>query len=111
MGKAASRTRLWGSSDLTGGPVDQVFTQVRHAVPGVIIKRLAARHAGDDDNVYFLGDESAVDRVQVDTATDGQPPFLVEADDRVVTSEVAEAVATVVAWLGSGDVGSGDDFA
>jgi hypothetical protein len=52
-----------------------------------------------------------MDRVQVDTGPGGQPPFLVEADDRVVTSEVAEAVATAVGWLGSGDVGSGDDFA
>jgi len=77
----------------------------------VIIERLAVTNPVDDDNVYFVGDESAVDRVQVDTGPDGQPPFLIEADDRVVTSEVAEAVATVVAWLGSGDVGPGDDFA
>jgi hypothetical protein len=96
---------------LTGGAVDQVFAQVRHAMPGVLIERLMVTHAGDDDNVYFLGDELTMDRVQVDTGPGGQPPFLVEADDRVVTSEVAEAVATAVGWLGSGDVGSGDDFA
>ncbi|WP_055588354.1 hypothetical protein [Peterkaempfera griseoplana] len=96
--------------DLTGGPVDQVFSQVRRAVPGLVIERLAVTHAGDDDNVYFLGDEGIRDRVQLDTGPAGQPPFLVEADSRMVTSEVAEAVATVVAWLGS-DVGPGDDLA
>lgn len=96
---------------MTGGPVDEVFAQVSRVVPGVIVERLAVTNAGDDDNVYFVGDESAVDRVQVDTGPGGQPPFLIEADGRMVTSEVAEAVATVVAWLGSGDVCSGDDFA
>ncbi|MFI1097829.1 hypothetical protein [Streptomyces sp. NPDC020917] len=59
---------------------------------------------GDDDNVYFLGDASVPDRVQLDTWPDGQPPFVVEADARVETSDVAEAVAIAVAWLGPGDV-------
>ncbi|MEU4091716.1 hypothetical protein [Streptomyces sp. NPDC026673] len=76
----------------------------------MIIERLAVAHANDDDNVYYLGDAAILDRVQLDTGPDGQPPFLVEADDRVVTSDVAEAVAAVSRGLGSGDVDLGDDL-
>ncbi|MEU1618495.1 hypothetical protein ABZ479_14505 [Streptomyces sp. NPDC005722] len=111
MGRALGHTQSWGPGDLTGGPVDQVFAQVRRDVPGLVVERLAVTHAGDDDNVYFLGDESVLDRVQLDTGPGGQPPFLVESDDRVVTSEIAQVVAVVCAWLGSGDVRAGDDFA
>lgn len=110
MGRALSRTRSWGQGDLTGGLVDQVFAQVRQAVPGVIIERLAVTRASDDDNVYFLGVGAVLDRVQFDSGPGGQPPFLVEADRRVVTSDVADAVAAVSAGLGSGNVGSGDDL-
>ncbi|MFE1875657.1 hypothetical protein ACFW9N_33130 [Streptomyces sp. NPDC059496] len=111
MGRASCRTRSWGQGDLTGGLVDQVFTQVRQAVPGLAIERLAVTRASDDDNVYFLGVGAVLDRVQVDTGPGGQPPFLVETGScRVVTSEVAEAVAAVSAGLGSGDAGSGDDL-
>jgi hypothetical protein len=110
MGRASSHTRSWGPGDLTGGLVDQVFAQVRDAVPGLIIERLAVAHASDDDNVYYLGDGAILDRVQLDTGPGGQPPFLVEADDRVVTSDVAEAVAAVSRGLGSGDVEFGDDL-
>ncbi|MDK9501308.1 hypothetical protein QEZ40_000586 [Streptomyces katrae] len=106
-----SRTRSWGQGDLTGGLVDQVFAQVRQAVLGVIIERLAVTRASDDDNVYFLGEGAVLDRVQFDTGPGGQPPFLVETDScRVVTSNVAEAVAAVSAGLRSGDVGFGDDL-
>ncbi|MDX3078081.1 hypothetical protein [Streptomyces sp. MI02-7b] len=76
----------------------------------MIIERLAVAHANDDDNVYYLGDAAILDRVQLDTGPDGQPPFLVEADDRVVTSDVAEAVAAASRGLGSGDVDFGDDL-
>lgn len=97
------RTRQWGPDDLAGGPVDQVFAQVRARVPGLAVARLAVAHAGDDDNVYFLGGSSAPDLVQVDTGPGGLPPFLVEADGRagrVTARGVAEAVAAVVARLG-----------
>ncbi|MFD5142425.1 hypothetical protein [Streptomyces sp. NPDC058401] len=105
-----SRTRLWEQGDLTGGPADQLFAQVRQAVPGVVIERLAVTHPADDDNVYFLGVGAVLDRVQLDTGPGGRPPFLIEADCRVVTSDVTEAVAAVSAGLGSGDVGLGDEL-
>ncbi|MFG2335376.1 hypothetical protein [Streptomyces yangpuensis] len=110
MGRALS-TRSWEQGDLTGGPADQIFAEVRQTVPGLIIERLAVTRPADDDNVYFLGDGAVLDRVQVDTGPDGQPPFLVETDfSRVETSDVVEAVAAVSAGLRSGDLGSGDDL-
>ncbi|MGW6618372.1 hypothetical protein ACWGA0_33575 [Streptomyces erythrochromogenes] len=109
MGRALSRS--WEHGDLTGGPVDQVFAAVRQAVSGVIAERLAVTRASDDDNVCFLGVGTVLDRVQLDTGPGGQTPFFVETDScRVVTSDVAEAVAAVSAGLGSGDVGAGDDL-
>ncbi|MFJ8208989.1 hypothetical protein [Streptomyces sp. NPDC096033] len=77
----------------------------------MIIERLAVTRTSDDDNVFFLGVGAVLDRVQFDTGPGGQPPFLVETDScRVVTADVAEAVAAVSAGLRSGDVGSGDDL-
>jgi hypothetical protein len=103
------RGRPWGPDDLTGGPVDQVFAQVRRVVPRLVVERLQVMHPGDDDNVYFLGDEHGLDRVQVDTCPGGRPPFLIEAGERFETSDAAEAAAAVASWLGSGSVGTGDD--
>jgi len=103
------RGRPWGPDDLTGGPADEVFARVRAAVPGVVVERLQVMHPGDDDNVYFLGDGHGLDRVQVDTCPGGRPPFLIEAEARFETSDVAGAAAVVASWLGSGSVGAGDD--
>jgi hypothetical protein len=103
------RGRPWGPDDLTGGPVDEVFAQVRVVVPGLVVERLQVMHPGDDDNVYFLGDEHGLDRVQIDTCSGGRSPFLIEAGERFETSDVAEATAAVASWLGSGSVGAGDD--
>jgi hypothetical protein len=42
----------------------------------------------------------ALDRVQIDTAPDGQPPFLiVDATRRFETSDSTEAAALIAAWL------------
>ncbi|MET8963609.1 hypothetical protein ABZX69_29785 [Streptomyces sp. NPDC004074] len=41
-----------------------------------------------------------MDRVPLDIHPGGRPPFFLEADGRVRTSDVTEAV---VAWLRSGD--------
>ncbi|MEU8760080.1 hypothetical protein [Streptomyces sp. NPDC048659] len=62
-------------------------------------------------NAYFLGVGTVLNRVQLDTGPGGQPPFLVETDScRLVTSDVAEAVAAGVAGLGAGDGGSADEL-
>ena len=115
MGRSPSRGRPWGPGDLAGGPIDEVFGQVRALVPDLVIERLTVTHPGDDDNVYFLGDDQGLDRVQVDTGLSGLPPFLIEtlfaADGVLMTSDVAEAVEVVVARLVSGHVGPGDDLA
>ena len=94
------RRRWLGPDDLVGGSLDEVFAGVRRAVPGLIVERLRVTHPGDDDNVYFLGDERGPVRVQVDTFPDGEPPFVIEARDRVETSDVAAAIAVICAWLG-----------
>jgi hypothetical protein len=100
MNSAMRRGRPWGPDDLIGGPVDEVFAAVRRAVPGLTVERLKVTHAADDDNVYFLGDERGLDRVQVGTAPGGEPPFLIEADDRVEVSDVAEAAGAICTRLG-----------
>jgi hypothetical protein len=109
MGSFARRGRPWGPGDLTGGPVDEVLARVRAVVPGLVVERLHVAHPADDDNVYFLGDERGLDRVQVDTGGGGRPPFLIEAEGQFETSDVAEAVAVVSSWLGAGDVAASDD--
>jgi hypothetical protein len=111
MGSAVDRRRWLGPGDLIGGSLDEVLAGVRRVVPGLIVERLSVTHPGDDDNVYFLGDERGLDQVQVDTVPDGEPPFLIEADDRVETSDIAEAIAVICAWLGSGNVRAGDALA
>jgi hypothetical protein len=111
MGGAVDRRRWLGPDDKVGGSLDEVFAGVRRVVPGLIVERLSVTHPGDDDNVYFLGDERGLDRVQVDTFPEGEPPFLIEADERVETSDIEEAIAVICAWLGSGDVRPGDDLA
>jgi hypothetical protein len=107
-----TRGRPWDSDDLTGGPFDEILAQVREVVPGLVVERLQGSYPADDDNVYFLGDERGLDRVQIDTCPGGRPPFLVEAEDRdgerFETSDVAEAAAAAVSWLGSG--GAGEDL-
>ena len=90
---------------MTGGPVDEVLARVRVVVPGLVVGRLQVTHPTDDDNVFLLGDEHGVDRVQIDTGADGRPPFRIEAEERLATSDVAEAAAVVSSWLG--DVGTG----
>lgn len=52
MGGLPGRGRSWGPGDPTGGPVDEVFSRVRRAVPALLVERLEAAHPGDDDHVY-----------------------------------------------------------
>lgn len=111
MSGGVDRRRWLGPDDKVGGSLDEVVAGVRRVVPGLIVERLSVTHLGDDDNVYFLGDERGHDRVQVDTFPTGEPPFLIEADRRVETSDTEEAIGVIYAWLGSGHVHPGDDLA
>jgi hypothetical protein len=96
---APRRDRHWTASDRTDGPVDQVFDQLRRKVPGLIVERLQVTHAADDDNLYFVGDEYGRDRIQIETAPNGEPPFLIENGGRSQTSDTAEAVIHIDRWL------------
>jgi hypothetical protein len=84
-----------GDLDPTGGPVDQVFDQLRRLVPDLIVERLRVTHPGDDDNLWFIGDGQGRDRVQIETYPGGRPPFLIENGGRSETSDVAEAVLRI----------------
>ncbi len=87
------RGRPWGPADRTGGPLDQVLDEVRRYCPDLVVERLP------DDNIYFLGDEFGLDRVQVACAAEGRPPFLVEDGGAIETSDAAEAAAVIRSWL------------
>jgi hypothetical protein len=89
----------WTADRRTGGPLDDVLDAVRAQVPWLVIERLTVTHPVDDHNVYFLGDAEDYNRVQVDTSPNGQPPFLIEGTERLETSDLAEAIATIVTWL------------
>jgi hypothetical protein len=104
-------TRPWGEGDLTGGPLDEVLQLVRRAVPDLLVERLVVSRPGDDDNVYFLGRALGGDQVQIDTASRGQPPFLLEAAVRAETSDARQAADMVVRVLRSGHFRPGDDAA
>ena len=66
-----------------------------------MVERLQVRHPGDGDNAYFIGDPSGMDRVQIDTGLNGQPPFIIEAHERFETSNPAQASAIIHDWLTS----------
>jgi hypothetical protein len=88
-------------------PVDEVFRRVRASVPGVRVERLSVKFPADDDNVWWVwtGAErrlDAVRSVQIDSASDGAPPFLIEGDgdgERLETKDAAVAVAAILRWL------------
>lgn len=71
-------------------------------IPGLIVERLQVTHPADDDNVYFIGDEDGLDRIQLDTFPDGQPSFYIENGGRHQTSEVAEAASIIGSYLKQG---------
>jgi len=86
----------------TQRPIDQVFDHLRREIPDLVVERLQVTHAGDDDNVYFVGDGSRRDRIQIDTAPGGQPPFVIENGGRSETSTLAEAFRIIKSWLRQG---------
>ncbi|GAA3219787.1 hypothetical protein ACFO1B_17865 [Dactylosporangium siamense] len=93
------RGRNWQPTERTGGPIDEVFDNLRQNIPHLLIERLDVTHPSDDDNVYFLGVSPRPDLVQIDTAPHGQPPFIIEADQRIVTDDPLHAATTTRAWL------------
>ncbi len=109
MSRPPRRGRPWLASDRTGGPADAVLDLVRARHAGLVVERWTVVHAGDDDNVYFLGDAGRLDAVQVDTSSDGRPPFLIAGDDseQYVTSDPVSAAATIVALLDGEPVSTG----
>lgn len=95
------RGEKWTAADRTGGPLDEVFDQLRERVPGLVIERLQVMYPADDDNVFFIGDQHGLDRVQIDTCPAGEPPFLVENENegRHQTSDPAGAATIIQGWL------------
>ena len=73
--------------------------QVALLIPGLIVERLQVTHPADDDNVYFIGDEHGLDRIQLDTHEDGQPPFYIENGGVHQTSDVSQAVNIICSYL------------
>ena len=90
-----NRGRPWTTSDRTGGPIDDVFDQLHEQVPGLVVERLEVTHSGDDNNVYFIGDQHHADLIQVDTHPNGHPPFLIENGGRHHTTDTTKAVAVI----------------
>jgi len=92
------------SSYLSGGPVDQVFARLRDFTAHISVEWLQVKHPGaDDDNLWFirLGNDAATE-VQIETAANGEPPFLIEGmadNQRLRTSDIDEAAATIEHWL------------
>ena len=99
MTRPPQRGQPWTAADRTGGPLDEVLDRLRAQIPDLIVERLQQLHPGDDDNVYFLGDRSGLDRVQIDTAPGGHPPFLIAADQTVETSDSARATDLIRSLL------------
>ena len=85
-----------------GGALDHILDALRQLHPDLVVERLGKTHPADDDNVYFLGLGEILDIVQVDTYPKGQPPFIVESDDRVDTVDPSEALTLIEARLERG---------
>jgi hypothetical protein len=90
--RGMSGSRPWSLQDRTGGDLDFLLERICAVYPDVRVERLTGTHSADDDNVYWLR-RGAVE-VQIDTAPDGSPPFVIESDfpgSRVHTSDTEHA--------------------
>jgi hypothetical protein len=88
----------------TGGPIDAVFASLHAAMASLSIERLQVRNPNDDNNLWFISAAGLPDDIQIDAHPGGQPPFLIEGNgegQRLSTSDVDEAVATILSWLAS----------
>jgi hypothetical protein len=101
----AMRGRPWTAGDRTGGPLDGVLDQLRAKIPGLVVERLEMPHPADDDNVFFIGNDTVLDQVQIDCTDGGQPPFVVEGtitidgDRQIRTSDPDATAARVIALM------------
>jgi len=95
-----ARGKRWTTADRTGGPFDLVVAAVRRIAPSAVVEQLVGTHPADDDNVFWFGPTDNPGRVQVDTRPQGRPPFLIEAEQRFVTDDPAEAASIILAWFG-----------
>lgn len=102
--------RTWVAADRTGGPLDEVFDQLRSKFEELVIERLVKTHPADDDNVYWLtigppqrGPHHPWEEVQVDTAEGGCLPFLLEGKrdlgERITANDPQQALAHLDLWL------------
>jgi uncharacterized iron-regulated membrane protein len=92
-------SRLWRSNDRTGGLIDDILSSVRSRFPDTVVSRLVGTHAADDDNVFWVRRGGV--EVQIDTASAGDPPYVVKSDGlgtRLNTDD-ADAVAACVKRL------------
>jgi hypothetical protein len=88
----------WGSSDVTGGPVDEVFAALRRSFADLKIERLTVAHPADDDNVWFITRGTV--ELQIDSMPDGAPPFLLESESERERAEDADAaIERLTEWL------------
>jgi hypothetical protein len=100
--------RMWGARDRTGGPIDEVFADLRGEFPDLVIERLVGTYPADDDNVFWLSIGPSLrfrgkESLQVDTYPGGRPPFLMEGErQRGEYSEAKnapDALALLRNWL------------
>jgi hypothetical protein len=93
------KTVFWGPADTTGGPLDEVFDFLRAVFPELRIERISLTRPADDNNVWYLSLRGSRE-VQLDSAPNGEPPFLIESDfARERTNETARAVEILTEWL------------
>lgn len=82
--------------------IEVVLSELGRCSSSITIERLRVTHAADDDNLWFIRAGPSVE-VQIASRPNGEPPFLIEGDnrtERVETSDVAEAVEQILSWLG-----------
>lgn len=91
---------VWGPADLTGGPVDEIFADLRRSFDDIHIERLTVTHPADDDNVWYITRVGRRGELQLDSAPGGAPPFLLESEsERGRAGDVTTAVGKLTEWL------------
>jgi hypothetical protein len=80
--------------------IDQITAAVKQHIPEVTVSQLQAKHASDDNGLWWFGLPEGSQDVQVENAN-GMCPFLIETDtDQARTAHsVDETVQMIVAHL------------